>query len=74
MIMTTALIKSYEKKLARIQNYFHTIFLADSHTVTSSVFCVSGHVMTNEGCGHDHMVGSWIYNYLYNQCLSPLKL
>jgi len=24
--------------------------------------------------GHDHMVVSCIYNYLHNQCLSPLKL
>jgi len=24
-------------------------------------------------CGHDSY-GSWIYNYLCNQCLSPLKL
>ena len=22
-------------------------------------------------CGHDHSYGSWIYNYLCNQCLSP---
>jgi hypothetical protein len=27
------------------------------------------------GChGWDHNYGSWIFNYLYNQCLSPLKL
>jgi len=24
--------------------------------------------------GRDHIYGSWIYNYIWNQCLSPLTL
>ena len=26
------------------------------------------------GCDHTLLYGSWIYNYMYNQCLLPIQL
>ena len=62
----------------------HSLFMSLNHLQMHFVcsirrFCLvdssySKYTQNNQGSSSSSSYGSWIYNYLCNQCLSPLKL
>jgi hypothetical protein len=54
--------------------YLHTLLNKSEKLDKGSLFFPFLKLMHGVRRGRDHMVVSWVYNYLCNQCLSPLKL
>jgi hypothetical protein len=63
-IWTNLLSNAVQKKLLQ---YVSVIIL---HTCTCNIWMMLNMIYIPAVCSY----GSWIYNYLCNQCLSPLKL
>ena len=61
-----------EKKTTNLSQISHWKTL--SHKVVSSTSCNGQESRSQHGLPWPWSYGSWIYNYLWNQCLSPLML
>ena len=84
------LYPSYNTGVDILNNVFYSINRMNNHLVsrkqktksTHSKKCIFNNIvrlnnsqlLTTEGPSWSWMYGSWIYNYLCNQCLSPLML
>jgi hypothetical protein len=58
--------------LSNITNKFHNFHICDNYFCLNYFCCESTIIL--KGLSWPWSYGSWIYNYLYNQCLSPLML
>jgi hypothetical protein len=55
-------------------NYINTLYYKISQNYINTLYYKISQNYIGDHRGCDRMVGSWIYSYLCNQCLSPLTL